>query len=128
MSKKRFFLVSWFLTMIIILYTKTQKIIKAYHYTKHFMAKDHLISMFFYSFAKCNSLRVVSGAMLGLWIFHSKWAPHSTANYATSIPSHATPFGVIKTRDERPEISYFLLLASFPPSPCPFFHDYSVTK
>jgi Transposase DDE domain/Domain of unknown function (DUF4372) len=35
-------------------------------YTKKFKTKDHLISMIFCSFAKCNSLREVSGAMLGL--------------------------------------------------------------
>ena len=35
-------------------------------YTKRFTTKDHLISMLFCSFAKCNSLREVSGAMLGL--------------------------------------------------------------
>jgi hypothetical protein len=35
-------------------------------YTKRFMTKDHLISMLFCSFAKCSSLREVSGAMLGL--------------------------------------------------------------
>jgi hypothetical protein len=35
-------------------------------YTKKFKTKDHLISMLFCSFAKCNSLREVSGAMLGL--------------------------------------------------------------
>ena len=35
-------------------------------YTKRFKTKDHLISMLFCSFAKCNSLREVSGAMLGL--------------------------------------------------------------
>ncbi len=35
-------------------------------YVKHFKSKDHLISMLFCSFAKCNSLREVSGAMLGL--------------------------------------------------------------
>jgi hypothetical protein len=29
-------------------------------YTKRFKTKDHLISMLFYSFAKCNSLREVS--------------------------------------------------------------------
>ena len=39
---------------------------KANHYTKRFMAKDHLISMLFCVFAKCSSLREVSGAMLGL--------------------------------------------------------------
>ena len=35
-------------------------------YTKRFSTKDHLISMLFCSFAKCSSLREVSGAMLGL--------------------------------------------------------------
>lgn len=35
-------------------------------YVKKFKTKDHLISMLFCSFAKCNSLREVSGAMLGL--------------------------------------------------------------
>ena len=35
-------------------------------YVKRFKTKDHLISMLFCSFAKCNSLREVSGAMLGL--------------------------------------------------------------
>ena len=36
------------------------------HYIKRFKTKDHLISMLFCSFAKCTSLREVSGAMLGL--------------------------------------------------------------
>jgi hypothetical protein len=35
-------------------------------YVKRYKSKDHLISMLFCSFAKCNSLREVSGAMLGL--------------------------------------------------------------
>ena len=35
-------------------------------YIKKFTTKDHLISMLFCSFAKCTSLREVSGAMLGL--------------------------------------------------------------
>lgn len=35
-------------------------------YTKKFTTKDHLISMLFCTFAKCTSLREVSGAMLGL--------------------------------------------------------------
>lgn len=35
-------------------------------YVKKFTTKDHLISMLFSSFAKCASLREVSGAMLGL--------------------------------------------------------------
>jgi hypothetical protein len=39
---------------------------KSDHYVKRFTTKDHLISMLFSSFAKCTSLREVSGAMLGL--------------------------------------------------------------
>jgi len=35
-------------------------------YIKKFKTKDHLISMVFCAFAKCSSLREVSGAMLGL--------------------------------------------------------------
>ena len=35
-------------------------------YVKRFKSKNHLISMIFCSFAKCNSLREVSGAMVGL--------------------------------------------------------------
>ena len=35
-------------------------------YIKKFKTKDHLISMLFCCFAKCTSLREVSGAMLGL--------------------------------------------------------------
>ncbi|MBW6497455.1 MAG: IS4 family transposase [Bacteroidales bacterium] len=36
------------------------------YYIKRFKTRDHLISMLFCSFAKCTSLREVSGAMLGL--------------------------------------------------------------
>lgn len=36
------------------------------YYVKKFRTKDHLISMLFCVFAKCTSLREVSGAMLGL--------------------------------------------------------------
>jgi predicted RNA-binding protein with RPS1 domain len=36
------------------------------YYVKRFKTKDHLISMLFCAFAKCTSLREVSGAMLGL--------------------------------------------------------------
>jgi hypothetical protein len=39
---------------------------KSDKYTKKFSTKDHLISMLFCVGAKCNSLREVSGAMLGL--------------------------------------------------------------
>jgi hypothetical protein len=39
---------------------------KSDYYIKRFTTKDHLISMLFCSFAKCTSLREVSGAMLGL--------------------------------------------------------------
>jgi hypothetical protein len=39
---------------------------KSDRYIKKFTTKDHLISMVFCAFAKCTSLREVSGAMLGL--------------------------------------------------------------
>lgn len=39
---------------------------KSDRYTKRFTTKDHLISMLFCVFAKCSSLREVSGAMIGL--------------------------------------------------------------
>lgn len=39
---------------------------KADRYIKKFTTKDHLISMLFCVFAKCSSLREVSGAMIGL--------------------------------------------------------------
>lgn len=42
------------------------KTCEADRYVKKFKTKDHLISMLFCSFAKCSSLREVSGAMLGL--------------------------------------------------------------
>jgi hypothetical protein len=42
------------------------KIYQSDRYIKRFTTKDHLISMLFCSFAKCTSLREVSGAMLGL--------------------------------------------------------------
>jgi len=45
---------------------KSAKKYKSDYYIKHFKTKDHLISMLFCAFAKCTSLREVSGAMLGL--------------------------------------------------------------
>ena len=52
-------------------------------YVKKFKTKDHLISMLFCAFAKCNSLREVSGAMLGL--------SGKTANFQLShIPKRST--------------------------------------
>lgn len=39
---------------------------KSDRYVKKFTTKDHLISMLFCAFAKCSSLREVSGAMIGL--------------------------------------------------------------
>ena len=42
------------------------KKINSDRYVKRFKTKDHLISILFCSFAKCNSLREVSGAMLEL--------------------------------------------------------------
>ncbi|MBP7497589.1 MAG: DUF4372 domain-containing protein [Bacteroidales bacterium] len=39
---------------------------KTDYYVKKFTTKDQLISMLFCVFGKCNSIREVSGAMLGL--------------------------------------------------------------
>lgn len=49
-----------------IIISRNSKRHKADHYVKRFTAKDHLVSMLFCVFAKCSSLREVSGAMLGL--------------------------------------------------------------
>lgn len=46
--------------------SKSSRKHKSDRYIKKFTTKDHLISMLFSSFAKCTSLREVSGAMLGL--------------------------------------------------------------
>jgi len=46
--------------------SKSAQAFQADRYVKRFKTKDHLISMLFCSFAKCTSLREVSGAMLGL--------------------------------------------------------------
>ena len=46
--------------------TEASIVSKSDHYVKLFTTKDHLISMLFCFFAKCTSLREVSGAMLGL--------------------------------------------------------------
>lgn len=39
---------------------------KSDHYVKRFTTNDYLIGMLFCSFAKCTSLREVTGVMLGL--------------------------------------------------------------
>jgi len=46
--------------------SKATKNCQSDRYVKKFKTKDHLISMLFCAFAKCTSLREVSGAMLGL--------------------------------------------------------------
>ncbi len=46
--------------------SRASRISNSDRYVKKFKTKDHLISMLFCSFAKCSSLREVSGAMLGL--------------------------------------------------------------
>ena len=46
--------------------TRSAKDSNSDRYIKKFTTKDHLISMLFCAFAKCSSLREVSGAMLGL--------------------------------------------------------------
>lgn len=59
--------------------------------TKKFKTKDHLISMLFCAFAKCNSLREVSGAMLGL--------AGKTANFQLNhIPKRSTLSDANKNR------------------------------
>ena len=71
MNKNTFFfgqsvfgqLISLIETTIISKATKTSE---SDRYIKKFKTKDHLISMLFCVFAKCTSLREVSGAMLGL--------------------------------------------------------------
>jgi hypothetical protein len=61
-------------------------------YVKKFKTKDHLISMLFCSFAKCTSLREVSGAMLGL----SGKTKHFQLNH---IPKKSTLSDANKRRD-----------------------------
>ena len=61
-------------------------------YVKKFTTKDHLISMLFCSFAKCTSLREVSGAMLGL----SGKTKHFQLNH---IPKRSTLSDANKRRD-----------------------------
>ncbi|NCP83830.1 MAG: IS4 family transposase [Bacteroidetes bacterium] len=61
-------------------------------YTKKFKTKDHLISMLFCSFAKCNSLREISGAMLGL----SGKTEHFQLNH---IPKRSTLSDANKNRE-----------------------------
>ena len=61
-------------------------------YIKKFKTKDHLISMLFCSFAKCTSLREISGAMLGL----SGKTKHFQLN---NIPYRSTLSDANKRRD-----------------------------
>lgn len=61
-------------------------------YIKKFTTKDHLISMLFSAFAKCTSLREVSGAMLGL----SGKTKHFQLNH---IPRKSTLGDANKRRD-----------------------------
>lgn len=65
---------------------------KSDRYVKKFTTKDHLISMLFSSFAKCTSLREVSGAMLGL----SGKTKHFQLNH---IPRKSTLGDANKRRD-----------------------------
>ena len=62
------------------------------HYVKRFRTKDHLISMLFCSFAKCTSLREVTGAMLGL----SGKTKHFQLQH---IPKRSTLSDANKSRD-----------------------------
>lgn len=63
-------------------------------YVKRFKTKDHLISMLFCVFAKCSSLREVSGAMLGL----SGKTKHFKLDH---IPYRSTLSDANKRRDYR---------------------------
>ncbi|RAJ31156.1 IS4 family transposase [Pedobacter cryoconitis] len=76
-------------------------------YVKRFKTKDHLISMLFCSFAKCTSLREVSGAMLGL--------SGKTAGFQLShIPKRSTLSDANKKRKvEFFEEIYHKLLAQY---------------
>ncbi|MDD4149889.1 MAG: IS4 family transposase, partial [Bacteroidales bacterium] len=65
---------------------------KSDRYVKKFKTKDHLISMVFCAFAKCSSLREVSGAMLGL----AGKTKHFQLNY---IPRKSTLADANKRRD-----------------------------
>lgn len=72
--------------------TRSSKDCKSDRYIKKFTTKDHLISMLFCSFAKCTSLREVSGAMLGL----SGKTKHFQLNH---IPKKSTLADANKRRD-----------------------------
>jgi hypothetical protein len=72
--------------------SKTVKSSCSDRYIKKFTTKDHLISMLFCSFAKCTSLREVSGAMLGL----SGKTKHFQMNH---IPKKSTLADANKRRD-----------------------------
>lgn len=70
------------------------------HYTKRFKTKDHLISMLFGAFAKCNSLREISGAMLGL--------SGKTANFQLNhIPKKSTLSDANKNRTDEVFVSIY---------------------
>jgi len=72
--------------------TKAVKNNNSDRYVKKFKTKCHLISMLFSSFAKCTSLREVSGAMLGL----SGKTRHFQLNH---IPKKSTLADANKRRD-----------------------------
>ena len=72
--------------------SSSTKEFKSDRYVKKFTTKDHLISMLFSSFAKCTSLREVSGAMLGL----SGKTKHFQLNH---IPRKSTLGDANKRRD-----------------------------
>jgi len=82
-------LISLIDSKIILSTTKTHQ---SDRYIKKFKTKDHLISMLFCSFAKCSSLREVSGAMLGL----SGKTKHFHLNH---IPKRSTLSDANKRRD-----------------------------
>jgi len=72
--------------------TSSSKESNSDRYVKKFKTKDHLISMLFCAFAKCTSLREVSGAMLGL----SGKTKHFQLNH---IPKRSTLADANQRRD-----------------------------
>lgn len=79
--------------------TDSSKSKQSDRYVKKFKTKDHLITMLFCSFAKCTSLREVSGAMLGLSgktkHFQLEHIPHKSTLADANKRRDADVFGMI---------------------------------
>ncbi|MBP7496387.1 MAG: DUF4372 domain-containing protein [Bacteroidales bacterium] len=76
------------------------------YYVKKFTTKNHLISMLFYVFGKCNSIREVCGAMLGLKV--------KTLHFELKhLPKRSTLSDANKQRAQEVfEFIYYYLLSS----------------